>query len=39
MKTQKTPVPDGATKVEKKFYLVDATGKTLGRLASNIATI
>lgn len=39
MKTKKTPVPDGKTKIEKKFYLVDATGKTLGRLASNIAKI
>ncbi|HOK80569.1 MAG TPA: 50S ribosomal protein L13 [bacterium] len=39
MKTQKTPVPDKETKIEKKFYLVDATGKTLGRLASNIATV
>ncbi|MCX7706235.1 MAG: 50S ribosomal protein L13 [bacterium] len=39
MKTKKTPVPDGKTKIEKNFYLVDATGKTLGRLASNIARI
>jgi len=39
MKIQKTPVPDCRTKIEKKFYLVDATGKTLGRLASNIAKI
>ncbi|MCM8815612.1 MAG: 50S ribosomal protein L13 [Candidatus Omnitrophica bacterium] len=39
MKTQKTPVPDSKTKIEKKFYVVDATGKTLGRLASNIARI
>ncbi|MCM8764885.1 MAG: 50S ribosomal protein L13 [Candidatus Omnitrophica bacterium] len=39
MKTQKTPVPDSKTKIEKKFYIVDATGKTLGRLASNVARI
>ncbi len=39
MNTQKTPVPDSKTKIEKKFYLIDATGKTLGRLASNIAKI
>jgi len=39
MKLQKTPVPDGKTKIEKKFYLVDASGKTLGRLASSIAII
>ncbi|MCM8759179.1 MAG: 50S ribosomal protein L13 [Candidatus Omnitrophica bacterium] len=39
MKAQKTPVPDKKTKIEKKFYLIDATGKTLGRLASNIANI
>ncbi len=39
MKTQKTPVPNGNTKIEKNFYLVDASNKTLGRLASNIAKI
>ncbi|HPP66658.1 MAG TPA: 50S ribosomal protein L13 [bacterium] len=39
MKSQKTPVPNSKTKIEKKFYLIDATGKTLGRLASNIAGI
>ena len=25
--------------VERKWYVVDATGKTLGRLASEIATV
>lgn len=39
MKIQKTPVPDSKTKIEKKFYLIDANDKTLGRLASNIAKI
>lgn len=39
MKAYKTPVPDGKTKIEKKYFVVDATGKTLGRLASNIANI
>lgn len=39
MKTYKTPVPDGKTKIEKNYFVVDATGKTLGRLASNIAKI
>lgn len=34
-----TPVPNKNTKIEQKFYLVDATGKTLGRLASSIAKI
>jgi large subunit ribosomal protein L13 len=39
MKTKKTPVPDGKTQIEKKFYLVNAENKTLGRLASSIANI
>lgn len=35
MKTYLTPVKE----IDKKWYLVDATGKVLGRLASEIATI
>lgn len=35
MKTYLTPVKE----IDKKWYVVDATGKVLGRLASEIATI
>lgn len=35
MKTYLTPVKE----IDKKWYLVDASGKVLGRLASEIATI
>ena len=35
MKTYVTKVKD----IERKWYLVDATGQTLGRLCSKVATI
>ena len=34
----KTYVPS-ANAIEKKWYVVDATDKTLGRLASEVATV
>lgn len=37
--TFKTYTPKAPTKSEKKWYLVDADGKTLGRLATEIAVI
>jgi large subunit ribosomal protein L13 len=38
MKQQKTPLPK-IEGMEKKYFLVDAKNKTLGRLASNIAKV
>lgn len=38
MKNQKTYVAKAST-IEKKWYVVDAEGKTLGRLASQVAAI
>lgn len=35
----RTHIPKVQTKAEKKWYLVDAEGKTLGRLATEIAVI
>ena len=37
-KQEKTSIPD-MKKIEKKYYLVDAAGKPLGRLASNVAKV
>jgi large subunit ribosomal protein L13 len=37
--TSKTYTPKAQTKAEKKWYIVDADGKTLGHLASKIAVI
>ena len=37
-KQEKTSLPD-MEKLEKKYYLIDATGKSLGRLASNVAKL
>jgi large subunit ribosomal protein L13 len=38
MAVQRTTIPK-KSQIEKKFYLVDAEGKTLGRLASRVASI
>jgi len=37
-KLQKTPVPK-ADQIQRKWYVVDASGKILGRLASEVAKI
>lgn len=37
--TQKTFVPKAPAKADRKWYLVDATDKVLGRLATDIAVI
>ena len=37
--TSKTYTPKVQTKADKKWYLVDAEGQTLGRLATKIAVV
>jgi len=39
MKIQKTSLPTQKEKTDKMFYVVDASGKPLGRVASSIASI
>ncbi len=39
MKTVKTTTPKAPAKEDRKWYLVDADGKTLGRLATEIAVL
>jgi large subunit ribosomal protein L13 len=39
MKGQKTAIPTPAERAKKTYFLVDASGKTLGRLASSVASI